>query len=190
MLRLSAYITWDLSTTYFFSAASLGLRAKGAATALESLLHVLPPLPSSFLPVPFLSGGNLSYWCCCSVSPSCPTLCDPTNCSMPGLPVSRSLSKFMSTASVIPILLIPIIYSKIWLYGKTHNWILPGSVLLPMKTSHHRNTPVIKEPRCQESFLPVLKPWVPWSFNLLWNNSSFSPSLLRVIISHWVVLCT
>ena len=106
------------------------------------------------------------------------------------LTISLSLPKFMSTASLIPVLLIPIVFSKIWLYGKIHNWILLGSVLLPRKTSHHRNTPFIKEPRCQESFLPVLKPWVPWSFNLLWNSSSFSPSLLRVIISHWVVLCT
>ena len=100
------------------------------------------------------------------------------------LTISWSWPKFMSTASLIPVLLITIVFSKIWLYGKIHNWILPGSVLLPMKTSHHRNTPFIKEPQCQESFLPVLKPWVPWSFNLLWNSSSFSPSLLRVIISH------
>lgn len=46
----------------------------------------------------------------------------------------------------------------------------------------------ITELWCQESFLPVLKLWVSWSFNLLWNSFSFFPSLLRVFSSHWVVL--
>ena len=39
-----------------------------------------------------------SYWqlevrghCCCSVPQSCSTLCDPTDCSMPGLPVPLNL---------------------------------------------------------------------------------------------------
>ena len=29
--------------------------------------------------------------CCCSVAQSCPTLCDPTDCSIPGFPVLRHL---------------------------------------------------------------------------------------------------
>ena len=39
-----------------------------------------------------------------SVAQSCPTLCEPMNCSMPGLPVhhSRSSPKFTSIESVIP----------------------------------------------------------------------------------------
>ena len=40
-----------------------------------------------------------------SVAQSCPTLCDPMNCSMPGLPVHhqfRSLLKLMPIKSVIP----------------------------------------------------------------------------------------
>ena len=40
-----------------------------------------------------------------SVSQSCPTLCDPVDCSMPGFPVHHqllSLLKFMSIASVMP----------------------------------------------------------------------------------------
>ena len=36
-----------------------------------------------------------------SVAQSCPTLCDPMNCSMPGLPVHHQL-KLMSIESVIP----------------------------------------------------------------------------------------
>ena len=32
--------------------------------------------------------------CCCSVSQSCPTLCDPMDCSMPAFPVPHHLQKF------------------------------------------------------------------------------------------------
>ena len=41
----------------------------------------------------------------CSVAQSCPTLCDPMDCSTPGLPVHhqlRSLPKLMSIESVMP----------------------------------------------------------------------------------------
>ena len=40
-----------------------------------------------------------------SVTQSCPTLCDPMNCSMPGLPVhtnSQSRPRLMSIESVMP----------------------------------------------------------------------------------------
>ena len=42
---------------------------------------------------------------CCSVTESCPTLCDPVDGSTPGFPVLhhlRSLLKLMSTESVMP----------------------------------------------------------------------------------------
>ena len=42
---------------------------------------------------------------CCSVAQSCPTLCDPMDCSMPGFPsitISWSWLKLMSTGSVMP----------------------------------------------------------------------------------------
>ena len=32
-----------------------------------------------------------------SVTQSCPTLCDPTNCSLPGLPVHHQLPEFTQT---------------------------------------------------------------------------------------------
>ena len=35
--------------------------------------------------------------CCCSVSKSCPTLCDPMDCSPPGFPVSQYLAEFAQT---------------------------------------------------------------------------------------------
>ena len=37
-----------------------------------------------------------------SVVQSCPTLCDPMNCNMPGLPVHYQLLKLMSIESVMP----------------------------------------------------------------------------------------
>ena len=35
--------------------------------------------------------------CCCSVSQSCPALCDPMDCSTPGLPVLHYLPEFVQT---------------------------------------------------------------------------------------------
>ena len=35
--------------------------------------------------------------CCCSVAKSCPTLCDPMDCSMPGFPVLYYLPYFAQT---------------------------------------------------------------------------------------------
>ena len=43
--------------------------------------------------------------CCCAVAKSCPTLCDPVDCSTPGPPappISRSLFKRLSSESVKP----------------------------------------------------------------------------------------
>ena len=42
-----------------------------------------------------LSGFLL--WCCCSVTQSCPTLCNPMDCSMPGFPVLHYLPEFAKT---------------------------------------------------------------------------------------------
>ena len=38
-----------------------------------------------------------SYSCCCSVAQSCPPLCDPMDCSMPGFPVLHHLPEFAQT---------------------------------------------------------------------------------------------
>ena len=65
----------------------------------------------------------------CSVTKSCPTLCDPTNCSMPGLPVLHSpwsLLKLMSTEWMMPsnhlilcrpLLLLPSIFPSITVFS-------------------------------------------------------------------------
>ena len=47
----------------------------------------------------------IAYICCCSVAQSCPTLCNPMDCSTPGFPVfqiSWILLKLMSIELVIP----------------------------------------------------------------------------------------
>ena len=36
-------------------------------------------------------------FCCCSVAKSCPTLCNPMDCSMPGFPVLHYLLEFAQT---------------------------------------------------------------------------------------------
>ena len=40
---------------------------------------------------------NIKNTCCCSVSQLCPTLCDPMDCSTPGLPVHHHLPEFAQT---------------------------------------------------------------------------------------------
>ena len=40
---------------------------------------------------------SFCLWCCCSVAESCPTLCDPMDCSPPGLPVHHQLPEFIQT---------------------------------------------------------------------------------------------
>ena len=37
--------------------------------------------------------SKVNQLCCCSVAQSCPTLCDPMDCSTPGLPVPHHLLK-------------------------------------------------------------------------------------------------
>ena len=47
----------------------------------------------------------LSRCCCCSVVQACPTLCNPMDCSTPGLPVHHQLlelTQLMSIESVMP----------------------------------------------------------------------------------------
>ena len=43
--------------------------------------------------------GFIIQWklCCCSVTQSCPTLCDPLDCSMPGFPVLHCLLELAQT---------------------------------------------------------------------------------------------
>jgi len=71
----------------------------------------------------------LTEFCCCCSAKSCPTLCDPMNCSTPGVPVLHcllSLLKLMSIESVMssnhlilyhPLLLLPSILPSIRVFS-------------------------------------------------------------------------
>ena len=64
----------------------------------------------------------------CSVAKSCPTLCNPMNCSMPGFPVLHYLPEFLKFMSIElmmpsnhlilcgPLLLLPSIFPRISLF--------------------------------------------------------------------------
>ena len=45
----------------------------------------------------FYSGVGFGSFCCCSVAQSCPTLCNPMDCSTPGFPVLYHLPEFAQT---------------------------------------------------------------------------------------------
>ena len=66
---------------------------------------------------------------CCSVARSCPTLCDPMDCSTPGLPVHHQLPEFTQTHAIesvkpsshlilcCPLLLLPSIFLSIRVFS-------------------------------------------------------------------------
>ena len=63
-------------------------------------LHVCFPLHCRFLKgrphIYYICICDKMY-CCCSVAHSCPTLCHPIDCSMPGFPVIHCLPEFAQT---------------------------------------------------------------------------------------------
>ena len=59
-----------------------------------------PGIEPTSLMFPTLTGGfftTIKTRMCCSVAQSCLTLCDPMNCSTPGLPVHHQLPEFTQT---------------------------------------------------------------------------------------------
>ena len=76
----------------------------------------------------FLFPGGCCF-CCCSVTQSCPTLCDPVDGSVPGFrsfTISRSLLKLMSTVLMMssnhlifchPLLFLPSIFPSIRIFS-------------------------------------------------------------------------
>ena len=75
------------------------------------------------VPMNYSPNGNISFpiwvlWniccCCCSATKSCPTLCDPVDCSTPGFPVLhylQSLLKCMSIELAMPSIISPYPFS-------------------------------------------------------------------------------
>ena len=58
--------------------------------------HV-PAMAGRFLTIEHQGSPDYASVQFSSVTQSCPTLCDPMNCSMPGLPVHHQLSEFTQT---------------------------------------------------------------------------------------------
>ena len=73
------------------------------------------------------SGGFSSMICCCSAAQSCPTLCDPMDCSTRGFPVLHHVPKFAQTHESVmpsnhlilccPLLLLPSIFPSIRVFS-------------------------------------------------------------------------
>ena len=71
-----------------------------STTTKNPLLFPLEAIISSGQPAHQCKSAPLRTqfcFCCCSVTQLCLTLCDPMNCSMPGLPVHRQLPQFTQT---------------------------------------------------------------------------------------------
>ena len=81
------------------------LRPTSTASMLENPTHdgswIWNSSPVIFLE-PWLSTSSWTSWLCgsvqlSSVAQSCPTLCNPMNCSMPAFPVHHQLQEFIQT---------------------------------------------------------------------------------------------
>ena len=98
--------------------------------------------------------------CCCSVTKSCPFLCDPMDCSMPGFPVLHHLPEFAQTHvhcindaiqtshPLSPLLLLPSVFPSIRVFS--NEWALhirwpkcwSFSFSLSASNVRHRNVPL------------------------------------------------
>ena len=125
--------------------------------------------------VPFPSTGGIS-----SVSQSCPTLCDPMDCSTLGLPVitnSRSLLKLMSFESVMPsnhlILCCPL--------------LLPPSIFPRIRVFSHESALHIRWPKYW-SFSFSISPSNEYSglisFRMDWLDPLAVQGTLRSLLQH------
>ena len=80
--------------------------------SLNSLLVLLPSWPLCYC--------HIFYFEFSSVAQSCPALCDPMNCSTPGLPVHHQLPEFIESVMPSshlmlcrPLLLLPSLFASI-----------------------------------------------------------------------------
>ena len=107
MIILSSYDPQHLITINIFTIVSCGHRLISGQQKesrsdrnnfqvpfWESLLWVFSPFLLSVMLIATYDQGNLQF---SSVAQSCPTLCDPMNRSMPGLPVHHQLLRFTQT---------------------------------------------------------------------------------------------
>ena len=75
------------------------MNSKGAQTYIHMYPSPQIPLPSR-LPhntEAYILIEDITACCCCSVTQSCPTLCNPMDCSKADLPVHHQLPEFTQT---------------------------------------------------------------------------------------------
>ena len=88
ILRRSAFFTVQLSHPYMTTGKTIALTRW---TLVGKVMSLLLNMLSRFFYVTgkktFPTRDILVFYICCSVAQSCPSLCNPTNCSMPGFPI-------------------------------------------------------------------------------------------------------
>ena len=103
ILRCSAFFTAQLSHPYMTTGKTIALtRRKFVGKVMSLLFNMLTRLVITFLPrrvsFNFMTAVTIcSDFQFSSVAESCPTLCDPMNHSMRGLPVHHQLPEFTQT---------------------------------------------------------------------------------------------
>ena len=120
---------------------------------------------------------------CCSFALSCPTLCDPMDCSMPGFPVlHQSLLKLMSIEWVMPsnhlilycpLFLLPSIFPSIRVFSKES--------VLCIKWPKYRSFSFSNSPSNEYSGLT--------SFRIDWFDLLSVQGILKHLLQHqkWLV---
>ena len=63
-------------------------------SAIKVKVLQVPASPYAHPQEPFFGNHSFGISCSCPVTQSCPALCDPMDCSMPGFPVLRLLPEF------------------------------------------------------------------------------------------------
>ena len=104
ILRHSAYFMGQLSHPYMTTGKTIVLtRWTFVGKAMSLLFNMLSRLVIAFLPrskhllISWLQSPPAVIFQFSSVAQSCPTLCDPMDCSTPGLPVHYQLLEFTQT---------------------------------------------------------------------------------------------
>ena len=91
--------------------------------------------------------------CCCSVTKLCRTVCDPMDCSMPGLPVHHQLPELVQTKLIFIESMMPFNHLVL-----CHPLLLTPSIFPRIRVFSNESAPCIGWPKC-------------WSFSF-----SISPS--------------
>ena len=90
-------VPWLFTATFHSISQFYQPIAHTSANAPKEKEHKISWLTTVGFPPPYLSCFDSCLMPYCSVTQSCPTLCSPMDCSMPGFPVLRYLPEFALT---------------------------------------------------------------------------------------------